>query len=64
MISPPPATLLVVMVHGQPHHAEALWDEVAAVLAPMGLSLSVEKTRVVHIDDGSTSSGGTSSAAG
>ena len=52
MISPPSATLLVVMVHGQPHHAEALWDEVAAVLAPMGLSLSVEKTRVVHIDDG------------
>lgn len=42
----------VVMVHGQRHHAEALWDEVAAVLAPMGLSLSVEKTRVVHLDDG------------
>lgn len=42
----------VVMVHGLRHHAEALWDEVAAVLAPMGLSLSAEKTRVVHIDDG------------
>ena len=25
---------------------DALWDEVGAVLAPMGLRLSVEKTRV------------------
>ena len=33
-------------------HAEALRDEVAAVLAPMGLRLSPEKTRVVHIDEG------------
>ena len=32
--------------------AEALWDEVAAVLAPMGLRLSEEKTRVCHIDEG------------
>ena len=32
--------------------ADALWDEVAAVLAPMGLRLSADKTRVCHIDEG------------
>ena len=42
----------VVMVTGQRDDAEALWDEVAAVLAPMGLRLSEEKTRVCHIDEG------------
>jgi RNA-directed DNA polymerase len=42
----------VVMVGGRREHAEALWDEVTAVLAPMGLRLSVEKTRVCHIDEG------------
>ncbi len=42
----------VVMVHGSRDDAEALWDEVAAVLAPMGLRLSEEKTRVCHIDEG------------
>ncbi|WP_305082394.1 group II intron maturase-specific domain-containing protein [Nocardia jiangxiensis] len=42
----------VVMVHGSRADAEALWDEVAAVLAPMGLRLSVEKSRVCHVDDG------------
>ena len=42
----------VVMVFGERHHAEALREEVAAVLAPMGLRLSPEKTRVVHIDGG------------
>jgi len=42
----------VVMVGGSRGHAEALWDEVGAVLAPMGLRLSVEKTRVCHIDEG------------
>ncbi|MDD7939854.1 group II intron reverse transcriptase/maturase [Actinomycetospora lutea] len=42
----------VVMIGGRREHAEALWDEVAAVLAPMGLRLSVEKTRVCHIDEG------------
>jgi RNA-directed DNA polymerase len=42
----------VVMVNGTRDDAEALWDEVAAVLAPMGLRLSVDKTRVVHIDEG------------
>src|SRR5271157_3953043 len=42
----------VIMVSGQRHHAEALREEVAAVLAPLGLRLAEEKTRVVHIDEG------------
>jgi RNA-directed DNA polymerase len=42
----------VVMINGQRTDAEALWDEVGAVLAPMGLRLSEEKTRVCHIDEG------------
>ncbi|MEU6585974.1 group II intron reverse transcriptase/maturase [Nocardia sp. NPDC046763] len=42
----------VVLVHGGQHHAEQARTEVAEVLRPMGLSLSPEKTRVVHIDDG------------
>ena len=40
------------MVSGQRGHAEALREEAAAALAPMGLRLSPEKTRVVHIDQG------------
>ena len=42
----------VVMVNGTRAHAEALREEAAAVLAPMGLRLAEEKTRVVHIDEG------------
>ncbi len=42
----------VLMVSGQRHHAEALRAEVADVLTPLGLRLSPEKTRVVHIDEG------------
>jgi RNA-directed DNA polymerase len=42
----------VIMVNGERHHAETLRQEVAAVLAPLGLRLSLEKTRVVHIDEG------------
>jgi len=42
----------VVMVAGSRDDAEALWGEVAAVLAPVGLRLSEEKTRVCHIDEG------------
>ncbi len=42
----------VVMINGQRADAEALWQEVEGLLAPMGLSLSVEKTRVCHIDEG------------
>jgi hypothetical protein len=40
------------LVIGQREHAEALREEVATVLAPVGLRLSPEKTHVVHIDDG------------
>jgi RNA-directed DNA polymerase len=42
----------VVLVSGTRAHAEGLQEEVAAVLAPIGLRLSTEKTRVVHIDEG------------
>src|SRR5207248_6133895 len=42
----------VVMVSGERRHAEALRAEVTAVLAPLGLRLAEEKTRVVHIDEG------------
>jgi RNA-directed DNA polymerase len=42
----------VVLVAGTQTDAETLRDEVARVLAPMGLRLSEEKTRVVHIDEG------------
>jgi RNA-directed DNA polymerase len=48
----PPATHLVIVVNGQRHHAEALKETVAGVLAPLGLHLSEEKTRVVDIDEG------------
>jgi RNA-directed DNA polymerase len=42
----------VVMVAGTRDDADALWDEVSTVLAPIGLRLSAEKTRVCHIDEG------------
>ena len=42
----------VVLVNGTRVDAEALWEEVATVLAPMGLRLSDEKTRVCHVDEG------------
>lgn len=42
----------VVVVSGERHHVEELREQVAGVLTPMGLTLSPEKTRVVHIDDG------------
>lgn len=42
----------VVMINGTQNDAEALRGEVAAVLALMGLRLSEEKTKVVHIDEG------------
>jgi RNA-directed DNA polymerase len=44
----------VLMVAGDRHHAEALREEVSAVLAPLGLRLALEKTCVVHIDEGFT----------
>ena len=42
----------VIMVHGTRARAEALREEVAGVLAPLGLRLAEEKTRTVHIDEG------------
>jgi len=42
----------VVMVSGTQQHAEQLREDVARILAPMGLRLSEEKTSVVHIDEG------------
>ncbi len=42
----------VVVVAGARAHAEALREEVQAVLRPTGLRLSEEKTRVSHIDEG------------
>lgn len=42
----------VVMVSGEKHHADALRAEVAQVLEPIGLTLSPEKTRTVHVDEG------------
>ena len=44
----------VLMVSGERRHAETLREEVTAVLAPMGLRLAPEKTRVVHMDEGFT----------
>jgi RNA-directed DNA polymerase len=42
----------VVLVSGTRAHAEVLRDEIAVLLDPMGLRLSEEKTRIVHIDEG------------
>jgi RNA-directed DNA polymerase len=42
----------VVLVAGTQAHAEQLKDEVAAVLATMGLRLSEAKTSIRHIDEG------------
>ncbi|MFF3140187.1 hypothetical protein ACFVRU_00245 [Streptomyces sp. NPDC057927] len=47
-----------------PGRAEALREQVAEVLAPLGLRLSAEKTRVVHIDDGFKFLGHHSAASG
>ncbi|MEV0347831.1 group II intron maturase-specific domain-containing protein [Nonomuraea sp. NPDC050680] len=42
----------VVMVSGTADRAEMLREQIAEVLARLGLRLSADKTRVVHIDDG------------
>ena len=39
----------VLMVSGDRHHAEALREQVTAVLVPLGLRLALEKTRTVHL---------------
>jgi hypothetical protein len=48
----PPPTLLVLVVSGTRAQTEALREEVAAVLAQVGLRLSEQKTRIAHIDEG------------
>jgi RNA-directed DNA polymerase len=42
----------VVKVSGTTAHAKELRDRAAAALAPMGLCLSGEKTRITHLDEG------------
>lgn len=42
----------VVVIHGERSDAEALRQEIAAVLATVGLRLSETKTTIVHIDEG------------
>ena len=42
----------VVLSDGTAEHLEALREEIASVLAPMGLRLSPEKTTVVHMSEG------------
>lgn len=42
----------VVMVKGERAHAVALRDEAANVLKEVGLRLSIEKTKIVHLDEG------------
>jgi RNA-directed DNA polymerase len=42
----------VLLVTGNRDQAEALRAEVAAVIAPLGLRLAPDKTRVTHIDEG------------
>jgi RNA-directed DNA polymerase len=41
-----------VLVHGSEHNAEALREEIAGVLAGLGLRLSQAKTRVAHMSEG------------
>jgi RNA-directed DNA polymerase len=48
----PPATHRLLMVSGTREHAERIREQAAAVLAPMGLRLSAEKTKITHIDEG------------
>jgi RNA-directed DNA polymerase len=42
----------VVMVRGHRHHVEALREDIARVLAPLGLRLSQAKTKIVHLSEG------------
>jgi RNA-directed DNA polymerase len=42
----------VVLVRGEREHVEALRQEIAQVLTPIGLRLSEAKTQVVHMSDG------------
>ena len=42
----------VVLVHGREPDVRALREDIAAVLAPLGLRLSPAKTRVAHMSEG------------
>jgi RNA-directed DNA polymerase len=42
----------LLMVSGTREHAENMRERAAVVLAPMGLRLSAEKTKITHIDEG------------
>ena len=42
----------VVLVHGTRADAETLREDIADVLAPLGLRLSPAKTRIVHMSEG------------
>jgi len=42
----------VVLVRGDRHHVEGLREDIARVLAPLGLRLSAAKTQVVHMREG------------
>jgi len=42
----------VILVHGQQPDVETLREDIARVLAPLGLRLSPAKTRVVHMSEG------------
>ncbi len=42
----------VVMVAGTQADTEVLWQEISTVLSTVGLRLSVEKSRISHIDEG------------
>ena len=42
----------VILVHGSREDTQALREDVARVLVPMGLRLSPAKTQVVHMSDG------------
>jgi RNA-directed DNA polymerase len=42
----------VVLVRGERRHVEALHEQIAHVLEPIGLRLSPAKTQIVHMDEG------------
>lgn len=42
----------VVLVHGTEHDTQVVHEDVARVLAPMGLRLSPVKTQIVHLTEG------------
>ena len=42
----------VILVHGERDDVQVLHDDIARVLEPLGLRLSVAKTRIVHMSEG------------